>query len=99
MDDTKKFEFTKNYVMRRIVDESILVPVSPSLKRRDTLVVLNPVAANFLEKIKSGKTTCDVFQELLAEFDVEPQILEDDLKQFVQSMMEAEVIREHARVD
>lgn len=94
MDEKKTYELSGKFVVRKIVDEFILVPVSPELKQRDTLLVLNETAARMLEAMKEKKTMAEIEAQLRAEFDTEGADIGADFSALVNTLVAAEAIRE-----
>ena len=84
---------TKNYVLRKIVDESILVPISPSLKHRDCLFVLNPTARAIYEGFRARLSDDEIVERVLEEFDgVEESALRSDVSRLAQQLVEIEAL-------
>ena len=99
MDERTSYEVTGKFVVRKIVDECILVPVSPQLKQRDTLLVLNDTAARLLSGIIAGDSYSTIEAKFLAEFDLDPVELEKDFSEFVGTMIAMEAIRARSQSD
>lgn len=88
-----KFRVTPNYVLRNIVHESILVPVSASLRHRDCLYVLNPVACAIYEELRAGTNVSDLPQRLQNRFDCDHSTnLSADIDEFISQLIEIEAI-------
>lgn len=86
------FEVSKNYVHRKIVDEFILVPIKASLRQKNNLIVLNPIAATIYEKIAEKKSISIIKNEILEEFDATESQIENDFEQFTKELIELEAI-------
>jgi hypothetical protein len=93
----KSYEPTGKFVMRQIVDEVLLVPVSPDLKQRDTLLVLNESAAAMYSQVAAGKSFPEIESWLCDQFEGAAARLREDYRGFVESMFDLEVIRERGR--
>lgn len=88
-----QYSVTKNYVLRKIVDESILVPISPSLKERDCLYVLNLSGSLIYEGVKQGKSKDEIHKILIHEFDELPlERLQEDQDTFLSKMIDIEAM-------
>jgi hypothetical protein len=94
----RKFAPTPHYVLRRIADESILVPVSPQLKSRDCLFVLNATGYAIFSGIKSGLNVEQIEKQLVDSFDgAEPAAVREDMETLLSQMVEIEAIYESPR--
>ncbi len=87
----RQYEPTGKFVVRRIVDECILVPVSPELKQRDTLLVLNETAAKLFEGLKLPYAELEA--ACLAEFETTAAELRADYEKFLETLVAVEAIR------
>lgn len=89
-----RFERTKNYILRKIVQESILVPISPRLRHRDCLYVLNPTACAIYEAVQQGATTLnEIRAQLLDQYEgVETQTLDEDVKELLDQLLDIEAL-------
>lgn len=87
-----RLEPTKQYVLRRILDEVILVPISARARDFGGVITLNAEATLFYWGIKEGK---DV-SEILASFDSSQgrEAVSQNFHQFVEDMKKIEAIRE-----
>ena len=91
----QKLQITKNYVLRKIVDESILVPISPNLKQRDCLYVLNQTGHAIYQGVLNGLNIEQICENIRVDFDVSsPQLVENDISAFLQEMIEIEAVSE-----
>jgi len=85
---------TSNFVLRRIADESILVPVSPQLKNRDCLFVLNETGYVVYAGIRGGQSLGQIERSILEDFDgVTAEQARSDITQIIDQMIEIEAIR------
>lgn len=53
---------------------------------------LNPIATRIWELLITPKTIDDVVNNLLSEFDVEPQICKNETKEFIEKLIEKNII-------
>lgn len=89
-------EATNHFVLRQIVDEIILVPVSHQARQRNQLIVLNPSAAFIYEKIRAGLERDRVLMEMSEEFEGTKESFENDFDQFTKDLLSLEALREKA---
>lgn len=88
---------TQHYILRTIVEESILVPISPSLRQRDCLFVLNPIGRLVYEAIKAGEPLERVCSRVLADYEsVSPEEVARDIELFVDQLKDIEAVRDDA---
>ena len=88
---------TRKYVLRKIVRESMLIPVSPALKERDCLYVLNATGYELYAHIHTAGTcrADDLKAHLLSHFvcQDEEQVTAD-VKNTLTQLLEIEAITE-----
>ena len=92
---------TNHYVFRNIVHETLLVPVSPNLRERDCLYVLNPVARVLYEELKKATPRQILKERILAEFSLSAEdqaALESDIEAFVADLCQIEALTESSDV-
>ena len=97
MERNAELSVTANYVLRKIADESILVPVSPKLKNRDCLFVLNVTGYAVYAGLKAGRAIADLRRELLETFEgaTEAEVTAD-VAELVSQLIEIEALRDAA---
>ncbi len=59
------------------------------------VLVLNGVGARILELVASESSVGEIVDTLLAEYDVEREILEQDVRDYLQNLLDGGVIQEH----
>ena len=92
-------EVTKDYVLRQILEEVILVPVSPKARQKNQLIVLNPTAAAFYLGIKAGKNKEEICALAGEEFEIGTASIAQDFDEFLREMKELEVLHERPTQD
>lgn len=65
---SQKYSVTSHYVLRKIADECILVPVSPDLKVKDCLFLLNETGIEIYTGVKSGLAPAEIVESILKSF-------------------------------
>ena len=79
---------------RRIAGECLLVPIRNQMADLNYIYVLNPVADRIWELIDGRNTGYQIRDQLLAEFEADPQELERDLAEFISQLQEIEGVKE-----
>ncbi|MCO5142159.1 MAG: hypothetical protein M9962_03610 [Oligoflexia bacterium] len=99
MTSTRLFN-TKNYILRKILDEIILVPISPDARKENKLIVLNESAAFFYESFCQGLTKEEVLELAKSrfEFEIESNIY-SDLDIFSNEMISLGVLEGESSID
>lgn len=87
------YERNPNYIYRRIVDESVLVPIHQDVADMDCIYTLNDVAAFVWERLEQPATQAELEVALLQEYAADPEVLAADLAGFLQEMMGIGAIR------
>ena len=91
-------EPTRNYVFRQIVSESILVPISPNLKERDCLYVMNPVGRVIYEELQKGGSADSAAARVREEFELSAETdVTGDVAAFITQLTEIEAVKEASR--
>lgn len=80
-------------VARRVADECILVPVRRRAEDVDSIYTLSEVAAFVWELIDGRRTFDDLRDAVVAEFEVEPEVAEADLAEFLEQLRQAGAVR------
>jgi hypothetical protein len=91
---TQRFSCDPTFVYRRIADECLLVPIRQKVADLQYIYVLSPVANRIWELLDGRRTLAEVRDQLLEEFEVGPQELEQDLQEFIAQLQHLEAIRE-----
>lgn len=76
-----------DFVFRKVVEETILVPVHMNVAEMDYIYTLNDIGAFIWEKLDEPRTIEELQECLLEEYDVEPEALNADLQVFVEEML------------
>ena len=90
----KKYRKNKDFVFRKIGDETILVPIKDNVGDMGSIYNLNEVAAFIWEQLDGEKTLLDIKNMILDEFQVSPEQARADLCDFVSQLKEVNAILE-----
>jgi Coenzyme PQQ synthesis protein D (PqqD) len=83
----------RDFVTRRIADETIIVPVVGGVGDLDAIFTLNDVGSHIWRLIDSPTTVHAIVEEIGREFDVSPDRAEADVVEFLDKLAEAALIR------
>lgn len=88
----KKYRKNKDFVFRKIQDETILVPIKDNVGDMGSIYNLNEVGAFIWEHLDGEKTLLDIKNMVVKEFDVSSEEAEEDLVAFVSQLKEIDAI-------
>lgn len=91
-----RFERDPSVVHREIAGESILVPVRSRSADLESIFTLNSVGSRIWELMDGERPLVEIKELLAGEYAVTPQQLEADVLDFVEQLLEADVVREVA---
>ena len=72
-----------NYIYRKIVDESVLVPVYNNVADMNCIYTLNGMGAFLWEHLAAPATRQELEALVLAEYNADPEVLVVDLEKFL----------------
>ncbi|WP_195928872.1 PqqD family protein [Clostridium sp. 1001270J_160509_D11] len=80
----------KKFVKREIMGDCILVPIGQN--EFNGLITLNNMASFIWDNIESSKDEEDLLQKILDEYEVEREVANADLDEFLQTLKDADII-------
>jgi coenzyme PQQ synthesis protein D (PqqD) len=83
----------REFVTRRIADETIIVPVVSGVGDLDAIFTLNEVGSHIWNLIESPTTVQAIVEDVVRVFDVPPDRAESDVVEFLNKLAEAGLIR------
>jgi coenzyme PQQ synthesis protein D (PqqD) len=83
----------REFVTRRIADETIIVPVVGGVGDLDAIFTLNDVGSHIWRLIEHPTTVHAIVEEIGREFDVPSDRVEHDVAEFLDKLAEAGLIR------
>ncbi len=80
--------FTRNpdFIFRRIIDETILVPVHRDLAEMDCIYTLNELGALLWEKLETPASKIELCKAILDNYDAAEETAAADLDRFLEEM-------------
>jgi hypothetical protein len=90
----QRFRKDPAFVYRQIGGECLLVPIRNQMADLSYIYVLNSVADRIWELIDGQNSVQQIRDQLLAEFEADPQEIERDLAEFIGQLREIDGIKE-----
>lgn len=87
------FEGDPHLVTRKVVDEVILISVKPRVAAEPCLYVLDEVAAFLWSRLGKGATGLELARALQAQYEVDQERAEADVRSFLEELRSIEAIR------
>jgi len=75
-----------NFIFRKVVKEMVLVPIKQDVAELEHIFTLNEVGAFVWDMLSKFSTVEELQQAVLEEFDVEPEIAQQDLHEFLNAL-------------
>lgn len=82
----------KNVILREIAGEYILIPTGALALKFTGVFAVSELGVAIWKLLTQEKTEAQIVQELLNEYDVEKETLEADVKEFLDSLREKELL-------
>lgn len=82
----------ENFILRKISDSFVVVPVGDAVVDFSGLINLNETGAFLFERLQKGAENSDLVNALLSEYDVTKECAERDVKVFVNKLREAGIL-------
>ena len=76
-----------NVRFRRVFDEAVVIH-----QEKTEALVLNEVGVSFLELCDGKRSFQNILEKLMEEYEVDPQVLEKDVREFTRELVEAQII-------
>lgn len=84
----------KEFILREIAGEYILVPVGDTALTFNGLITVNEVGAFLWEYLQEDTTKEQLINTVLDEYEVEREVVEKDVDEFLQELLDAQIICE-----
>ena len=82
----------KDFILREIVGDIVLVPINKSTSKFDGLITMNEIGKFIWENIESAKDEEELLQRILDEYEVERDVAKADLDEFLGKLKEIDII-------
>lgn len=94
MVEERRYTRNPDFIYRKIVDESVLVPFHNNVADMDCIYTLNSLGAFIWEQLTEPATRVQLEQAVLAEYDVDPAVVVSDLDRFLAEMISIGAMRQ-----
>jgi hypothetical protein len=84
----------EDIVTRQIAGETILVPIRSNLADMQRLFTLNTVAEYIWQQLDGKRNLKEIHDGILANFEVENDQADSDIREFISQLMDAAIIEE-----
>lgn len=91
--ENKIYSLKGNYVLRQIAGEYLAVPISNEAGDDANIVILNPVSQIIWGKLENGADFNEILNAVTEEFDVSDEEATDDIKEFLNGLEEAKLLK------
>lgn len=81
-----------SFVLRKMLDDYIVVPTGEKLVNFDAMITLNETAGFLWQHLQKGATVEQLTGELCAEYDVNPEEAKRDVLDFVAELQKIKVL-------
>jgi hypothetical protein len=88
----KEYRKVEDIVVRKVVGEVILVPISGNLADMQRIFALNPVAEFIWEKLDGQTPLLEIHNDILDYFEIDAHQAETDLVGFIDELAAARLI-------
>ena len=82
----------KELIKREIAGDTILVPVGSAVYDSNGLFVLNELASFIWDLLPEAESEEDVLNAVLNEYEVEKEVAEKDIEEFLSKLQKMEII-------
>ena len=82
----------KELIKREIAGDTILVPVGSAVYDSNGLFVLNELASFIWDLLPEAESEEDILNAVLSEYEVEKEVAEKDIAEFLSKLQKMEII-------
>ena len=81
-----------NFLLRKVADSYVVVPVGKLTLDFNGIINLNETGAFLFEQLQKGAEREDLIENLLKEYDVDPEKAAADIEVFLEKVKDADVL-------
>lgn len=81
-----------NFLLRKVADSYVVVPVGKLTLNFNGIITLNETGAFLFEQLQKGAEREDLIENLLKEYDVDPEKAAADIDVFLEKVKDADVL-------
>lgn len=78
----------KEFILREVAGETLVVPVGSMALKFNGIISLDPVGTLIWKALEQGKERDEILAEILENFEVEKQVAETDMDEFLKQLEE-----------
>ncbi len=82
----------QDFMIKKILDDYIVVPTGEELVNFDAMITLNETGAFLWEQLQEDKTEEELIKALCAEYDVSQDVAKADVSEFIGLLQQAKVL-------
>ena len=83
----------KEFVLREIADEYIIIPIGKTVLEFNGLVTVNEVGVSIWKMLQEKETFDDIVQGILNEYDVEEEVAREDVQEFLDTLINGGILK------
>ena len=83
----------KEFVLREIADEYIIIPIGKTVLEFNGLVTVNEVGVSIWKMLQEKVTFDDIVQGILNEYDVEEEVAREDVQEFLDTLINGGILK------
>ncbi|MFN2304785.1 MAG: PqqD family protein [Anaerolineales bacterium] len=87
MQEIIQYQRNPDYIYRKIVEETVLVPIHQNVADLNCIYTLNELGAFIWETLEKPHSKGELQAAILATYDAEPEVLLQDLTEFLDEMI------------
>lgn len=92
MVSTKVYRPSSDVVVRRVGDESVVVPVRNRVGDLDSLFTLNEVASRVWDLLDGQRSLDAIAETICAEFEVAPEVAAADIEELMRALEQVHLV-------
>lgn len=81
------YQRNNDYIFRKIVNETILVPIQQDVSDMDGIYAMNDVASTLWDRLENPATSQELAQALLEEYDAPREVIAQDVERFLKDLL------------
>ena len=85
-------KFKKEFMLREIVGETILIPMGDSNNHFNGIITINELGKFIWENLESSKDKEELLHKILEEYEVEEKEAKEDLDEFLDKLRQVDII-------
>ncbi|MDU2200121.1 MAG: PqqD family protein [Terrisporobacter othiniensis] len=85
-------KFKKEFMIREIVGETILIPMGDSNNHFNGIITINELGKFIWENLESSKDEEELLHKILEEYEVEEKEAKEDLDEFLDKLRQVDII-------